>query len=58
MEFGFVPPRWQGILWGILPIGSSILAILVVLLLPESKRAAEPLEFPAVGEPVYLREAK
>ncbi len=27
-----MPPRWQGILWGTLPFGSSILAILVVLI--------------------------
>ncbi|MGA7706409.1 MAG: hypothetical protein WBF45_08040 [Acidobacteriaceae bacterium] len=27
-----IPPRWQGILWGTLPFGSSILAILVVLI--------------------------
>lgn len=26
------PPRWQGILWGTLPFGSSILAILVLLI--------------------------
>lgn len=32
-----VPPQWQGLMWGILPFGSSILAILVVLL-PERKR--------------------
>ncbi|MFB3916834.1 MAG: hypothetical protein ACE14M_08895 [Terriglobales bacterium] len=59
MEFGDVPPPWQGLMWGILPIGSSILAIIVVLLLPERKRLAEPLEFPAApGETVYVREAK
>lgn len=27
-----MPPRWQGIMWGTLPFGSSILAILVVLI--------------------------
>jgi hypothetical protein len=27
-----MPPRWQGLMWGILPFGSSILAILVVLI--------------------------
>lgn len=27
-----MPPHWEGLLWGILPFGSSILAILVVLL--------------------------
>jgi hypothetical protein len=32
-----MPPHWQGMLWGILPIGSSILAILV-LLIPAGKR--------------------
>ena len=32
-----MPPHWQGILWGILPLGSSILAILVVLI-PEKRR--------------------
>jgi len=34
-----MPPHWQGILWGILPFGSSILAILVVLI--PSKRRQE-----------------
>jgi hypothetical protein len=32
-----MPPRWQGLMWGILPFGSSILAILVVLI-PEKRR--------------------
>jgi hypothetical protein len=32
-----MPPRWQGLIWGILPFGSSLLAILVVLI-PEKKR--------------------
>ncbi len=40
-----MPPHWQGVMWGILPFGSSILAILV-LLIPEKRReqkiAAEP----------------
>jgi hypothetical protein len=27
-----IPPHWQGIMWGTLPFGSSILAILVVLI--------------------------
>lgn len=31
------PPHWQGVMWGILPFGSSILAILVVLI-PEKER--------------------
>jgi hypothetical protein len=32
-----MPPRWQGVLWGTLPLGSSLLAILVILI-PEEKR--------------------
>ena len=32
-----IPAHWQGIMWGILPIGSSLLAILVVLI-PEKRR--------------------
>jgi len=31
------PPHWQGMMWGILPFGSSLLAILVVLI-PEKGR--------------------
>jgi hypothetical protein len=31
-----IPPRWQGLMWGTLPFGSSILAILVVLI-PEKR---------------------
>jgi hypothetical protein len=27
-----IPPRWQGLIWGILPIGSSILAMFLVLI--------------------------
>ena len=27
-----IPPHWQGVMWGILPIGSSILAMFLVLL--------------------------
>jgi hypothetical protein len=34
-----IPPHWQGMMWGILPFGSSILALLV-LLIPETR----PLE--------------
>lgn len=31
-----IPPRWQGLMWGILPMGSSILAMLLVLI-PEKR---------------------
>jgi hypothetical protein len=38
-----IPPAWQGLMWGIFPFGSSIVAILV-LLIPEKRRAAAALE--------------
>lgn len=34
------PPHWQGVMWGILPVGSSILALIVVLL-PDGKDHGE-----------------
>ncbi len=39
-----IPPHWQGVLWGTLPFGSSILAILV-LLIPERRRREEEVEY-------------
>ena len=58
-SFGTPPTRLQGILWGTVPIGCSILALILVMALPDKKRAAETLQFPSVstGEPV-LREAR
>jgi hypothetical protein len=40
-----VPPRWQGLMWGILPFGSSLLAILVLLIpnkAPYKRHAEQP----------------
>ena len=31
MNTALIPPRWQGLMWGTLPFGSSLLAILVLL---------------------------
>lgn len=57
MEFGAIPPPWQGLMWGLLPVGVCILAILAIAALPEREAVGEPVPFPAT-EPVYLREAK
>jgi hypothetical protein len=38
IETNVVPPAWQGLMWGILPIGVSFLAIFLELLLPEGRR--------------------
>jgi len=40
-----IPPQWQGIMWGILPISSSILALLV-LLIPERKTLESRVSYP------------
>lgn len=57
--FGTPPSQFEGILWGTLPIGSSILALILVVVLRDKRRITETLEFPAVSsaEPV-LREAR
>jgi hypothetical protein len=46
-----VPPAWQGLMWGLLPIGVSFLAILLELFLPERRRIA--LE---VGVPFHAQD--
>lgn len=55
-----MPTPMEGLLWGILPMASSILAVLLVVLLPERRRVAQTVEFPAAPahQPVILREAK
>jgi hypothetical protein len=40
-----MPPPWQGLMWGILPIGSSILAMLFVLI-PDKKLVEAPVRQP------------
>jgi hypothetical protein len=47
-----IPPHWQGLMWGILPFGSSLLAILVVLI-PE-KRRQERLAEHSITDDEYL----
>jgi hypothetical protein len=39
-----IPPRWQGLMWGILPFGSSLLAIVVVFI-PETRRQKRRSEY-------------
>ena len=40
-----IPPHWQGLMWGILPFGSSLLALLV-LLIPEKRPLESRVAFP------------
>jgi hypothetical protein len=61
LEFvGFTPTPMEGLMWGILPVASSLFALFLVLLVPERRRVGTTLEFPAPAtvEPMVLREAK
>ncbi len=59
LEFsGFMPTEMQGLMWGILPVASSLFALLLIVLFPERRRMGTTLEFPAPAEPVVLREAR
>jgi hypothetical protein len=49
-----VPAPWEGTLWGILPIGSSFLAILLVFLLPARKDVRSPVQIPLTTEEHYV----
>jgi hypothetical protein len=41
-----IPPAWMGLLWGTLPIGVSILAMFLELLLPATRRLRTVIESP------------
>ena len=57
MESDAMPAPWEGLLWGTLPLASSILAILLAFLLPDRARVRERIvEFPAAPEGVFVRE--
>ena len=62
IEFAhLMPTPFEGLLWGLLPVGCSLLAIFSVILLPERRYVAEHIEFPSSApahEHVVLREAK
>jgi hypothetical protein len=49
-----MPPRWQGLMWGILPFGSSILALLVVFI-PEERRRSRRTEDAFANEEILMQ---
>lgn len=59
VESAAMPSAWEGLEWGTLPVLSSLLALLLVIMIPERRRMVEPLEFPAAAssDEVALREA-
>lgn len=47
-----IPPAWMGLLWGTAPVGVSVLAIFLVLLLPARQPVRRPIESPhPISEP-------
>ena len=52
-----MPPHWQGLLWGTLPFGSSLLAILVVLTPGERRRLPSEEESDLAPAPYAGRRA-
>lgn len=59
IESPMMPRPWEGIHWGIVPIGSSLLALFFVIAISERRRRAETVEFPSPAEEeVTLREAR
>ena len=49
-----MPPHWQGLMWGILPFGSSLLAILVVFI-PEKKQREHLADDSSVGDETHAQ---
>jgi hypothetical protein len=49
-----MPPHWQGLMWGILPFGSSLLAILVVLI-PEKRQRERLTEDSSVDDEILVQ---
>jgi hypothetical protein len=57
--YGTPPTAMEGLLWGTLPIGSSIVALILLLLFPDKRRTRQTIEFPMVeSEEPLLREAQ
>jgi hypothetical protein len=57
--YGTPPTAMEGLLWGTLPIGSSVLALFLMLMFPDKRRKLETIEFPlAASEEPLLREAR
>jgi hypothetical protein len=53
-----VPAPWEGLLWGLLPIGSGVLAALFLILLPEPELVRDLRTMPSRGpEHIYASEA-
>lgn len=54
IESDAVPSPLEGLLWGTLPVGSSFLAILLVLILPQRQRTEEEVVVPTSAGERYV----
>jgi len=52
MNLSQIPPAWQGIMWGTLPFGSSILAILIAFIPDKRRRLQDEEEDEATVTPI------
>src|SRR5579864_7681668 len=50
IESDAVPAPWQGLIWGLFPIGVSFLAIFLELLMPEERRVSMGIGMPVRAE--------
>lgn len=53
IESNAVPPAWQGIAWGIFPVGASLFALWVMLALPDKRKTGNTIEFPFTRPAAY-----
>jgi hypothetical protein len=49
-----MPPRWQGLMWGILPFGSGLLAILVIFI-PEKRQRKRRADDSSVNDEILVQ---
>ena len=57
IESDAVPAPWQGLLWGILPMGSAVLAVLFLILLPDRRQVPQVVRVPVrTNDALYVRE--
>ncbi len=54
IETDAIPAPWEGVLWGILPVTSSVIVLLLELLWPIPKRRARNVEIPAYAKEQYI----
>ena len=57
IESDAAPAPWEGLLWGTLPVGSAVLSVLFLILLPDRRRLPQTVVVPVRNNDVlYVRE--